>query len=108
MENSKLILSLNKDLALELPDKISLEEIKDQLSQKINTLIETDFQRLVFLLYRIDINETKLKNLLKEYAEENAGNIIAELIIERQMQKIKSRQQFNQQDNNNIDENDKW
>lgn len=107
MKNSALIQSLNKDMALELPATISFEELTDQLSQKINNLIETDFQKLVFLLYRIDINETKLMNLLKEHPDENAGNIIAELIIERQQQKIKSRQQFKQQDEN-IDENEKW
>ncbi|MBS1919927.1 MAG: hypothetical protein JST17_06725 [Bacteroidetes bacterium] len=107
MDNTTLIQSLNKELELELPEKISFEEIKKELSSIINNLIQSDFQRLVFLLYRIDVNETKLKKLLKEHPEENAGNIITELIIERQQQKIKSRQQFNQQDEN-ISDDEKW
>lgn len=107
MNPTELINSINTDLALQLPGKISLEEIKSQLSQKINSLIKSDFQKLIYLLYRIDISETKLKNLLKENTGADAGTIIAELIIERQQQKIKSRQQFNHQDNN-IDENEKW
>ena len=107
MDNSALIQSLSKDLAIELPEKISFEELKEQLSHQINHLIETDFQKLVSLLYRIDISEPRLKHLLKENQGENAGKIIAELIIERQLQKIKSRQQFRQR-NENLDDDEKW
>ncbi len=107
MDNNILIQSLNKDLALELPEKISFEEIKTELSNKVNDLIQTDFQKLVSFLYRIDVSEPRLKNLLKENPGEDAGKIIAELIIERQLQKIKSRQQFSQR-GKNIDENEKW
>ena len=48
---------------------------------------------LVQILYRIDVSEKKIKTLLKENQGSDAGKIIASLIIERQMQKIKSRQQ---------------
>ena len=40
-------------------------------------------------------------------SEEDAGNIIASLIIERQEQKIKTREQFSQRDNG-FDEEEKW
>src|SRR5258706_9623938 len=73
----------------------------------INELIQHDFQRLVAILYRLDVSEEKLKQLLKENRMTDAGDIITDLIIERQMQKIKSRQQFNQP-GNDIDENEKW
>jgi hypothetical protein len=107
MDNSTLIKSLSNDLAIELPEKISLEELKEALSSQINYLIQTDFQKLVLLLYRIDVNEARLKLLLKEYPGEDAGKMIADLIIERQLQKIKSRQQFKRQDEN-IDDAEKW
>jgi hypothetical protein len=82
-------------------------ELKEKLSLHINYLIEHNFQKLVSLLYRIDISEPKLKKLLNDHPGTDAGNIIAELIIERQQQKIKSRQQFSRRDND-IDENEKW
>jgi hypothetical protein len=107
MDNAILIQSLSKDLAIELPERISLEELKGKLSEEINHLIQTDFQKLVLLLYRIDVNEARLKLLLKEYPGEDASKMIADLIIERQLQKIKSRQQFKQQDGN-IDDAEKW
>ena len=58
-------------------------------------------------LYRIDVNEKKLEELLKENTKHNAANIIASLVIDRQLQKIKSRQEH-RRDINNIDEEEKW
>ena len=82
------------------------------LVEKINDLIEKDFQKLVGILYRVDVSEDKLKTFLKENPATDAGLIIADLVIERQLQKIKSRRQsdkdrINQRDND-IDENEKW
>ena len=107
MKNTKLIQLVNEEMAIDLPEKISFEEIREQLSQNINDLIVNDFQKLVSILYRIDISESKLKQLLKEENHEDAGRIITDMIIERQLQKIKTRQQF-KQSNENIDESEKW
>ena len=105
--NSDLIPSLSQTLDINLPDDISFELLNEKLLQHINNLILHDFQKLVSLLYRIDISEEKLKYLLKENADKDAASIIADLIIERQMQKIKSRELFKQWDLD-IDENEKW
>jgi len=78
-----------------------------QLEEKINGLLVGDFDRLISILYRMDVSESKLKQLLKENQAEDAAKIIALLMIERQAEKIKSRQQFSQRDND-IDENEKW
>jgi hypothetical protein len=104
MKEKELIQTINKELALQLPEKISLEELRNQLKEKINQLIQNDFQKLVSVLYRIDVNERKLKFLLQENVGEDAAVIIADLIIERQLQKIKSRQQFSQRDDTISDE----
>lgn len=72
------------------------EEIISQLNFLINELINEDFQALVQLLYRIDVNEEQLKNLLKQNGMADAAPLIAELIIRRQLQKIESKKQFGQ------------
>jgi hypothetical protein len=105
--NEELISIINKELAIELPEKISLDDLKKDLAIFINQLIQRDFHSLVALLYRIDISEAKLKQLLDEQMNENAGDIIADMIIERELQKIKSRREFNQRDNS-ISEEEKW
>ncbi len=66
----------------------------DELSVYINHLIVNHFDELISLLYRLDINEKRLKDLLQQHASEDAAPLIAHLIIERQEQKIKTREMF--------------
>jgi hypothetical protein len=106
-DNKELVLQLNKELAIELPEKISFEELQGKLAVHINDMIQHHFEKLVSLLYRIDVSEAKIKSLLQQHPNEDAAKIIAALIIERQIQKIKTRQQFSQRDNN-FNEEEKW
>ncbi len=63
------------------------------LTEKINFLIINDFNKLIYILYRADINEQKLNKLLAENKKEDAGKIIAALFIQRHLEKIKSRKE---------------
>lgn len=101
--NTELIPAIRQSLGIDLPENISLALLKEKLSRHINHLIQSDFQKLVSVLYRIDVNEAKLKYLLKENSDTDASAIIADLIIERQLQKIKSRQEH-RRDSTNSDE----
>lgn len=107
MEYAELIELLNDELLIEITPLKSYDEIHATLSAYINQLIKNDFDKLIAYLYRIDVNEQKLKSLLQDNPGEDAGNIIATLIIERQQQKIKSRKQFSQR-KNDFDEEEKW
>lgn len=60
------------------------------LARWINEAIESDFNRLVQWLYRLDVNEELLKKTLQENPETDAGLIIAQLAVERMQQKQKS------------------
>jgi len=106
MDNN-LIPAIKLSMEIDLPENISFDLLKEKLSYHINQLIQTDFQKLVSILYRIDVSEAKLKYLLKENADKDASVIIADLIIERQLQKIKSRQEFSNRDNN-MSNDEKW
>ena len=92
---------------LEVPASISMDEIKAILVQHVTQLIDHHFERLVFLLYRVDVDETRMRAVLEQQQGKDAAGLIADLIIERQLQKIKTRQQFGQRDRE-IDENEKW
>jgi hypothetical protein len=106
MENKESLSLIAKELGISVRENNSTLN-RQLLADKINELLNTDFQKLVSILYRMDVSEAKLKLLLKDNPGSDAGIIIADLMIERQAQKIKSRQQFRQRDNN-IDENEKW
>ena len=105
MDNQhELIIAVNNELGLVL-NASSIESLVEELAAHVNDLITRDFQKLIFLLYRVDVNEHKLKRILKENQGLNAGTTIAELIIERELQKIKSRKHFHNRDTN---EEEKW
>ena len=101
-----LIEDINQSLEISLPDAISLEELRQKLVLHINHLINHNFEKLVFYLYRIDVNESKMKQLLAQKEGENAAGLIADLVIERQLQKIKSRQEIKSK--NDIPDDEKW
>lgn len=105
--NPELVPAINQSLGVALPVNIAWDELRAKLAAHINGLINEDFDKLVGYLYRIDVNEKKLRTLLDRQEGENAAGLIADLIIERQLQKIKSREQH-KASGGAIDENEKW
>ena len=101
----KIIAELSNNLEIDLHEKKSIEELKLALSGYINYLISNDFNKLMRILYRVDVSERPLKRKLQK-RENDPGTIIAEMIIERQLQKNKTRNQF--RTNDDIPENEKW
>jgi len=102
-----IIKYVNETFDVSIPGKTTREQMEIFLSEKINYLVANDFTKLVQILYRIDVSEPKLKALLKQNSGTDAGRIIAALVIERQVEKLRSRQQF-RTDDNNINEEEKW
>ena len=84
----------------------STAAIQQQLEALINDLIQNNFEQLIQLLYRIDVNEKKLKQLLADHPQTDAAALISQLIIERQLQKIQTRKEF--KSNKDIADDDKW
>ena len=85
---------------------ITYGQVKQYLIGHINKLLTNDFAALVQLLYRMDIPEEKLRYYLQENKDEMAAGIIAEMMIERQLQKAKRRRLFSKK--LDIPEDDKW
>lgn len=73
--------------------QIDWNVVQQQLSLVINELINTDFHRLLTLLYQIDVSEIKVRNALHQHTE-NTSDILASLIIERQKEKIALRKKY--------------
>jgi hypothetical protein len=101
MENEEyIILSelINKDLQLDDEDAlISGEENPDlnlfhqKLSMLVAYLMENDMHRLLNAMYRLDVSEAKFDEAMQRESKEEAALHVADLIIEREMQKVKTR-----------------
>jgi hypothetical protein len=101
--NNEIVHIVNDCFSLNAED----ENLVQLLEEKINFLIVHNFNKLIYLLYRADINEAKLNKLLADNKKENAGSIIAALFIQRQMEKIKSREE-NKMTNADFSDEERW
>jgi hypothetical protein len=91
MVQKELIQILSKQMDTDFAGQNSMQELQEKLTAMINDLIQNNFQRLVAILYKVDVDETKLKRILKGNFGNDAAEIIAQLIIERELQKIETR-----------------
>lgn len=104
--NTDVVSGINESLDISLPESIAPDELRNKLSGHINYLINHDFEKLVYYLYRIDVDENKIRKLLAAKEGENAALLITDLIIERQLQKIESRKKTGGAEN--IADDEKW
>jgi hypothetical protein len=100
-QNIEELLNLNRQLTA-----LEKLEIKEQLISYINHLLLLDFNKLVQILYRVDVDEKKLKRLLRENKETDAAIIIANLLIERLEEKEKTKNIF--KSGGDIPDEEKW
>ena len=102
---------MSVEFPVHLLEVFDVESVPDRdgrkiLSEKINYLILHEFDSLIRILYRLDVDEKKLRNILHENPNEDAGLLIADLIIEREQKKAETRKMFRQE--NDINEQDRW
>ena len=68
--------------------------LKAKLIELICKLLDEDFGRLLQLLYRVDVSEDKLKKAFIIHKEKEPAEVIAEMIIQRQREKLKWREWY--------------
>ncbi len=100
-----LVSQLGMDLELSKSDAINsagfLDQLKIQLAERVLDLLKNDHTRLFNILYRIDVKEEFVNEALKTTFLNEAADNLAELIIQRQIQKIRTRQNYSSQNINN-------
>lgn len=87
---------LSADAALQTVPGITYEELQALLAEKLEFLISTDFQQFVLLLYKVDVSEFKIRQILESDLSPEVYKKIAALLIERQQEKIISRKTYSQ------------
>ncbi|NLR79213.1 hypothetical protein [Chitinophaga eiseniae] len=84
---------------ISVPVQVSAEQLEEMLAKRLEILISENFQQFIFLLYRVDVSEKQVKEILDMAAATGADPYkpIAALIIARQLQKIISRATYKQE-----------
>ncbi len=72
----------------------TLREFQIFLSGKILKMMDSDYDLMINILYRMDISEKKLHELFAPDNREFIPAKLADLIIERQLEKIKWRTKY--------------
>lgn len=72
-------------------DTSNFDKLKEWLAIEIQLLIDRNFHGFLNLLYRIDVDEQKAK---EAFACNDPSMKLAELIIERELQKVESRKKY--------------
>lgn len=86
----------------------SEEDLLNWLSSYIDDLVVHDFNGLLLLLYRIDVSESKVREVLEvDQAKNYSSRILAEMILERQKQKLYWREKFKNH-TTEIDDDERW
>ncbi len=75
----------------QLPADSSDQDKKAAILDQINFLVKNDLQKLIFILYRVDVNENKMRHALEQSAGTDAAEIIYNMIVERENEKAESR-----------------
>lgn len=71
-----------------------LDEFRKYLTEKLSFLLDNNYDSLINTLYRIDVNEEKVSELFSGSNRSLIPDKLADLIIDRQFQKIRFRKQY--------------
>jgi hypothetical protein len=105
LNDSKEILEfLQKELGLQHAVSIPEEEIIKQIGIRVEVLLKRGHGSFFQLMYRLDVSEKDLSTVIDD---DDAPYKIARLIYDRQIQKIKSRQQH-KKDKPDIEKDLEW
>lgn len=73
-------------------DGLTMEAVHGYLCARIGQLMAHNMGQLMSILYRIDVAEHRVKTILQFSPHAEIPAQLADLIIERQLQKIRTRQ----------------
>jgi hypothetical protein len=88
-----LVEKLHKDFSLEkesLPAVDNLDLIRNHLIVKVKELMSRDYDRFLNSMYRIDVNEKKVREILHCKDRTSIPEQLADLIIERQLMRVRT------------------
>jgi hypothetical protein len=93
-EITQLICSNFEDEKNALLTNNNFDAFHKDLSQIIRSLLYKDYNRLINILYRMDVNEKKYIQLFKDLPSDKIAEALADLIIERALQKAETRKKY--------------
>ncbi|MCW3083392.1 MAG: hypothetical protein JWP12_758 [Bacteroidetes bacterium] len=70
------------------------EELFEQIEPHIKKLIDSNHSKFMGILYRIDVSDEQVKKAINENSSESFSEIVTDLIIKRELQKVVIRNHY--------------
>ncbi|MCX2429765.1 MULTISPECIES: hypothetical protein [unclassified Pedobacter] len=83
---------ISKDFDIE--ERLSEEELRNVLIDAFAYLIDNDFPKLIQILYKADVDQYKLKELLETVEGSSAAEVIADTYMARQKAKVETWEKY--------------
>lgn len=87
-EREELQMAITDATGWEVPGDFGMEALRAGLRDWIEARLGRDMAAVIRVLYRVDVDEEKLKFLLKEKVNEDPAMVIADVLIDRQLAKM--------------------
>lgn len=91
---AELSAAILKDTDLQPGSIQDMEVLKRWLAARVEDLLLHQAPRLWSILYRIDVSEQKIKQAMASCTGQALYETLAQLIIDRQLQKIETRKKY--------------
>jgi len=93
-ENKELAEAISSRFDLAKTGDLTLDDLKKALTIRILDLLERNIERLLSMLYRVDLSPRKLDEIFMSGSKEEIAEKIAEAVIERQLKKLETRKLY--------------
>jgi hypothetical protein len=80
-------------------NQLAYTELTSQVVPIIGKLINHDYERLLSLMYKIDLNEKEINIIISDFSKQETILEITHLILERELKKVVIKQYFKNQEN---------
>ena len=70
------------------------DELRDRLIARVAFMLRHDYERLLSLLYLLDVRERDLRATLETSDEAAKAETLAQLILDRETEKVESRKKY--------------
>lgn len=85
---------ISRNFEVETSGELTIESLVKLLSLRIRELLDRNLEKLVSIMYRIDLNQAKVDKIFENTSKDEIAYQLSELIIERQIEKVRTRRLY--------------
>lgn len=85
---NSLVKIISKDF--DINENLTENQLREAIINAFAYLVDNDFPKLIQILYKADVDQYKLKELLETTEGKSPAEVIADAYINRQMEKIET------------------